>query len=240
MLKGQKLLAILACAGACSLPSVANAALTEKTGTFAGATVTYEVVTPAGFDPARPYPAVLVFGGGPQTLRMARTEAERWRPEAERRGYIIVSPATPDGSLFFEAADRIFPSFIEMILHNYKVAGKIHIAGLSNGGISAFHVAARYPQYFSTLTGYPGLLDGPDGRLTQAIKPMCIFMHVGDRDAGWRSALEAQSKDLAAKGFSVRFGVEKNEDHVIRAADLAARMFDEIESCRGSVSGGGR
>ena len=220
------------------MPRVAYAEIAEKTGTFAGATVTYEVVTPAGFDPARAYPAVLVFGGGPQTQRMARTEAERWRPEAERRGYIVISPATPDGSLFFEAADRIFPSFIEMILHNYKVAGKIHIAGLSNGGISAFHVAARYAQYFSTLTGYPGLLDGPETRLAPAVKPMCIFMHVGDRDAGWRSAMEAQSKDLAAKGFNIRFGVEKNEDHVIRAADLAARMLDEIESCRGSASGG--
>jgi poly(3-hydroxybutyrate) depolymerase len=163
---------------------------------------------------------------------MARTEAERWRSEAERRGYVIISPSTPDGSLFFEAADRIFPSFIEMILHDYKVAGKIHIAGLSNGGISAFHIAARYPQYFSTLTGYPGLLDGPDGRLAQAVKPMCIFMHVGDRDTGWRSAMEEQSKELVAKGFSVRFGVERNEDHVIRAADLASRMLDEIESCR--------
>jgi len=234
------MLAAVACVAVCAMPRVAYAELAEKTGTFAGATVTYEVVTPAGFDPARAYPAVLVFGGGPQTLRMARTEAERWRSEAERRGYLIVSPATPDGSLFFEAADRIFPSFIEMILHNYKVAGQIHIAGLSNGGISAFHVAARYPQYFSTLTGYPGLLDGPDVRLASAIKPMCIFMHAGDRDTGWRSALEDQSKDLGAKGFSVRFGVEKNEDHVIRAADLAARMFDEIESCRRSVSVGGR
>ena len=228
------------CAAACSFPSVANAALTEKTATFAGATVTYEVVTPSGFDPTRAYPAVLVFGGGPQTLRMARTEAERWRPEAERRGYIVVSPATPDGSLFFEAADRIFPSFIEMIGHDYKVAGKIHIAGLSNGGISAFHVAARYPEYFSTLTGYPGLLDGPDGRLAQAIQPMCIFMHVGDRDSGWRSAMDEQSKALAAKGFRIRFSVEKNEDHVIRAADLAARMLDEIESCHRDAGVGGR
>jgi len=44
--------------------------------------------------------------------------------------------------------------------------------------------------------------------------------------------MEEQSKALAAKGFSIRLGVEKNEDHVIRAADLAARMLDEIESCR--------
>ena len=143
-----------------------------------------------------------------------------------------MSPASPDGSLFFEAGDRIFPSFIEMILHDYKVAGKMHIAGLSNGGLSAFHIAARYPQYFSTLTGYPGLLEGPDSKLAQAIKPMCIFMHVGDRDTGWRLGMEEESKDLATKGFSIKISVEKNEDHIIRAADLPTRMYDEIESCR--------
>jgi poly(3-hydroxybutyrate) depolymerase len=228
----HRILAAAACIVACSIPRVADAALAEKTGTFAGAKVTYEVVTPAGFDPARAYPAVLVFTGGPQTLRGARSTAEQWRPEAERRGYLVVSPATPDGSLFFEAADRIFPSFIEMILHDYKVAGKIHIAGLSNGGISAFHIAARYAQYFSTLTGYPGLLNGPDASLDQAIKPMCIFMHVGDRDDGWRPEMAEQSKALAVKGFNVRFSVEKNEDHIIRAVDLPARLFEEIESCR--------
>jgi hypothetical protein len=32
------------------------------------------------------------------------------------------------------------------------------------------------------------------------------------------------------EGVCVRLVVEKNEDHVIRAADLPARMFDEIES----------
>ena len=43
----------------------------------------------------------------------------------------------------------------------YKVqGGKMHVAGHSNGGLSAFHVASKYPNYFATVTGYPGLLDG--------------------------------------------------------------------------------
>ena len=61
---------------------------------------------------------------------------------------------------------------------------------------------------------------------------MCIFMHVGDRDDGWRSEMAEQSKALAVKGFNVRFSVEKDEDHIIRAVDLPARRFEEIESCR--------
>ena len=111
------------------------------------------MVLPNGYDPTRTYPVVLVFTGGPQQLRMAEgTLNTDWRQEAERRGYVVISPGTPDGSLFFEGADRVFPSFLDQILKDYHVrGGKLHVAGHSNGGLSAFHVAARYPQYFVTL-----------------------------------------------------------------------------------------
>ena len=149
---------------AVGLAAPASAEIVEKQGTFNGLQVTYKVVLPEGYDVTRTYPTVLVFTGGPQTLQMAGNTLESdWRKEGERRGYILVSPGTPDGSLFFEGADRVFPQFLEQLLHDYKVkGGKFHVAGHSNGGLSAFHVAARYPQYFTTLTGYPGLLDGPD------------------------------------------------------------------------------
>ena len=61
----------------------------------------------------------------------------------------MVAPAAPDGELFFEGGARIFPEFLKMILADYKIQdGKFHIAGPSNGGIAAFHVAAANPQYF--------------------------------------------------------------------------------------------
>ena len=213
----------------------ASAEMIEKSGTFGGLKVTYKVVLPEKYDPARAYPAVLVFTGGPQTLQMAGSTLETdWRAEAERRGYIVISPGSPNGELFFEGADRIFPAFLDAILRDYKIRdGKLHIAGHSNGGLSAFHVAARHPTYFSTVTGYPGLLDGPDVARAQAIKPMCLFMHVGDQDGGWMSAMQAEAKDLTQKGFRIRIAVEKNQIHRLKAAEinLSSRLFDEIESC---------
>lgn len=214
----------------------ARAELIEKSGTFGGLKLTYKVVLPDGYDPNRTYPAVLVFTGGPQTLQMAANTLESdWRKEGERRGYILISPGSPDGSLFFEAADRVFPEFLERLLRDYKVTGgKFHVAGHSNGGLSAFHVAARYPQYFTTLTGYPGLLDGPDAGKTAALKSLCIFMHVGDQDAGWMTSMQRQADDLKKQGFKIQFTVEKNQVHRLKAAeiDLSNRLYQEIESCR--------
>lgn len=216
--------------------SLVWAAMVEETGTFGGLKLTYKVVLPDGYDAARAYPTVLVFTGGPQTLQMAqRTLETDWQKEAERRGYILVSPGTPDGNLFFEGADRVFPAFLDRILTDYKVKdGKLHVAGHSNGGLSAFHVAARYPQYFSTLVGYPGLLDGADAAKLDAIKPLCVFMHVGDQDGGWMSAMQRQAELMKEKGLKIRLTVEKNQVHRLKAAeiDLSNRLFQEIESCR--------
>ena len=39
-----------------------------------------------------------------------------FRAEAEKRGYIAVAPAAPDGQLFFEEVARILPEFRRMIL----------------------------------------------------------------------------------------------------------------------------
>ena len=194
----------------CALAQPARAEMIEKNGIFGGLKVTFKVVLPDGYDPKRTYPTVLVFTGGGQSLQAtANTLEADWRAEAERRGYVIVSPAAPDGRLFFEEGDRVFPKFLDRILRDYRVQkGKLHVAGHSNGGLSAFHVAAKYPQYFSTLTGYPGLLEGPDVARMAAIKPMCIYMHAGDQDSGWMPAMQQQAEDLRQKGFKIRMTVE--------------------------------
>jgi predicted esterase len=191
---------------------------------------------PNGYDPARTYPGVLVFTGGPQTLQMAGNTLESdWRSEAERRGYVVVSPGTPNGSLFFQDADRIFPDFLNAIVRDYKIRdGKLHIAGHSNGGLSAFHVASRYPKYFTTLIGYPGLLDTSEPARMQALKPLCIFMHVGDQDGGWMGAMQREAETMRQQGFKIRITVEKNQVHRLRAQEinLSSRLFEEIESCK--------
>lgn len=219
-----------------AMPQTAAAEMIEKKGRFGGLDLTYKVVLPPGFNPQRAYPAVLVFTGGGQQLSGAeRTLQSDWQAEGERRGYILIAPGTPNGDVFFQSADRVFPEFLDAILRDYRIeGGKLHVAGHSNGGLSAFHVATLYPQYFRTVTGYPGLLDGvSDPRRIEALKPMCVFMHVGDRDPGWRSAMERQYENLRKQGYRIRFQVEPNQVHRLRASEinLSRRLFDQIESC---------
>jgi len=125
----------------------ARADVMEKSRKVGRVTVQYKVVLPAGYDPAKTYPAIIALGGGPQTMNTVDGVLNRnLRAEAEKRGYIVIAPAAPDGQLFFEEGARIFPEFLKMMLADYKIEdGKFHIAGPSNGGIAAFHVAAANP-----------------------------------------------------------------------------------------------
>ncbi len=214
----------------------ASAAVVEKTGRFGGLQITYKVSLPPGYDASKPYPAILVFGGGSQTLQGAGNTMESdWRSEADQRGYIVISPAAPAAGLFFEGGDRAFPAFLEAMRRDYKIVpSRLHVAGHSNGGLSAFHIAVKYPAWFATVTGYPGLADGPDEDGLEKLKGKCLFMHVGDQDSGWSGAMKAQADSLRRQGYRIAYTVEKNQTHRLKAAELnlPRRLFDEIEGCK--------
>jgi poly(3-hydroxybutyrate) depolymerase len=213
--------------------SCAAAKVYDKSVEIGGVPVHYKVILPKDYDEGKAYPAVLAFPPGAQTMDLVLVTVQRnWAAEAERRGYIVIVPAAPRGELFFEGGARIFPQFVERMLKDYRIKdGKFHIAGMSNGGLSAFHIAAAYPQFFWTVTGFPGYLPDETPQRVTALAKMCINMHVGELDTGWLEAMQEQAKQFRAKGYTVSFTVEKGQSHVIGTltGDGAARLFDEIE-----------
>ena len=212
----------------------ARAEVLEKSRTVAGVAVQYKVVLPPGYDPARPYPAVVALGGGPQTMNTVDGVLNRnLRAEAEKRGYIVIAPAAPNGELFFESGARIFPEFLKLILADYKIrGGKFHIAGPSNGGIAAFHVAASNPQYFLSVTAFPGYMWQPTAAKLQAISKLCVFMYVGENDDYmWHDEMAREAEFLRGKGTVARYTVEKGQPHRIEtlAGASASRLFDNFD-----------
>jgi predicted esterase len=199
--------------------------------------VQYKVVLPNGYDPAKAYPAILAFGGGPQTMNTVEGILTRnFRTEAEKRGYIVIAPAAPDGDLFFEDGARIFPDFLKAILAEYKIeGGKFHIAGPSNGGIASFHVAAANPQYFLSVTAFPGYMWQPSTAKLQAISSMCVFMYVGELDEYmWHGEMKQEAEYLRSKGTVARYTVEKGQPHRLDtlAGANASRLFDGFEEAK--------
>jgi poly(3-hydroxybutyrate) depolymerase len=219
----------------------ARAEVVEKSATVRGLTVHYKVVLPIGYDATKEYPAIIALGGGPQTMNTVDGVLNRnLRAEAEKRGYIVIAPAAPDGLLFFEGGDRIFPDFLKKMLADYKIeSGKFHVAGPSNGGIAAFHVAAANPQYFRSVTAFPGYMWEPTLAKLQAISKMCVFMYVGENDEyRWHDEMKREAEFLQSKGDIARYSVEKGQPHRLEtlAGDKAGRLFDGFEQARKSCS----
>ena len=238
---GRMLSTVAAFSVLVSAPATARAEVLEKTAKVAGVTVQYKVVLPAGYDPAKAYPGIIALGGGPQTMNTVDGILNRnFRAEAEKRGYIVVAPAAPNGQLFFEGGARIFPEFLKMILADYKIEdGRFHIAGPSNGGIAAFHVAAANPQYFTSVTAFPGYMWQSTPAKLQAISKMCVFMYVGESDEyRWHDEMKREAEVLRSQGTVARYTVEKGQPHRLEtlAGVNASRLFDGFEEAKKGCS----
>ena len=234
------MLAVAAMA-AIAMSATLHADETEKTKKVGGTTVHYKVVLPNAYDPAKAYPAILALGGGPQTMNTVDAILSRnFRAEAEKRGYIVVAPAAPETGLFFEEGARIFPAFLKMILADYKIQdNKFHIAGPSNGGIASLHIAAANPDYFLSVTAFPGYMWEPTPAKLRAVSKMCVFMYVGEFDEyRWHDEMKREADVLRSSGTVARYTVEKGQPHRLEtlAGANAARLFDGFEETKKGCS----
>ena len=120
-----------------------------------------------------------------------------------------------------------------MILADYKIrGGKFHVAGPSNGGIAAMHVAGAYPQYFISVTAFPGYMWQPSRAKLDAISKLCVFLYVGELDEyHWHDEMKREAEYLSSKGTLARYTVEQGQPHRLAtlAGEHAGRLFDGFE-----------
>ena len=136
----------------------------------------------------------------------------------------------------------VIPDFLKQVLADYKIeGGKFHIAGPSNGGIASFHVAATYPQYFVSVTAFPGYMWEPSVAKLDAISKMCVFAYVGEHDEyRWHREMQREVEYLRNKGAVASYSEERGQPHRIEtlAGANASRLFDGFERARkGCVAG---
>jgi predicted esterase len=138
--------------------------------------------------------------------------------------------------LFFQGGARLVPEFLRAVLSDYRIQdGKFHVAGPSNGGIAAFHVAGQYPQYFLSVTAFPGYMWQPNAAKLEAIAHLCVFMYVGEFDEYmWHGEMKREADFLRSKGAVAQYVVERGQPHgiVTLTGSGAARLFDGFEQVR--------
>lgn len=198
-----------------------------------GSDVDYALVLPARFRDDKSYPALLAFPGGPQTLESVKGGLSRyWEHEAAKRGYIVFSPAAPPGKPFHGRGADLVPEFLQRQLAAFKIeGGKFHVAGSSNGGVSAFVAAIRYPELFHSLTALAGFpVEDADFSRLDRLKNIKVAMFVGASDQYWKEGMEKTRDRLRALGQPVYFEAIPRNGHFLPdlSFENSARIFERI------------
>ena len=197
-----------------------------------GKTLEYAVVTPADFDPETAYPVVVALPPGPQSRGLVDTGLELYfEAEAIKRGWVVISPAAPEGNSFHKGLDLEFDALLDLVESEYKIAGGVvHLAGVSNGGRSGFHQAGRAPSRFASLSALPGLPSSDeDWAALDGLAELPVAIWAGAEDADWVASAERAVRRLTElQAPELHLGIMAGQGHVLDAS-FAAELFDRLD-----------
>ncbi len=204
--------------------------------------IRYALVLPEGFDPAQQAVAStrlpMVFALPPGSQNEALVEqglALYWSEAARANRWIVASPAAPTGQLFHGAADGAALALAEALTAEFlPEGGRLHLAGVSNGGRSAFHLALDSPERWHSLTVLPGV--APEGADLSGLAQLPIALFGGGADEAWANGMRAAQEQLLAHGApAVHLELFEGEGHVPASLQGGERLFERLAIQRESA-----
>jgi pimeloyl-ACP methyl ester carboxylesterase len=200
-----------------------------------GVTIDYVVSVPEGFASGDEAPLLLAFPPGGQGLETARSVVEEtYAPEAQRLGWVVISPAATHVGLYFQGSELLVPGFLDWVeTWMTPEGGAPHVAGPSNGGISAFRYAALNTDRVLSVTTFPGFPQSEDDQSAlRQLANIPVRLYVGGTDTGWISPSEQVANTLEELGADVKLTIFEGEGHKITSTRDGALIFEQLETFR--------
>jgi len=199
-----------------------------------GTTVDYVTITPRGFAIGDSAPVFFALPPGAQDLEITTNVADVvYQDEAVRRGWVVVTPASPGGRWYENGNGLVAAEFLAWVHAWVDAEGdKVHLGGMSNGGLSAFHLAARMPGAFHSLLGYPGYPRSADASAIDNVADIPVRLWVGGDDTTWLENMESTAAKLRTVGTDVELFVLPGEPHVLQSTADGVAFFNELDASR--------
>ena len=189
-----------------------------------GTRVQYHVVTPPGFVPGGVYPVLLVLppaGGRPSDANEVLDAY--FRDEGRDAGWVIIGAIAPYNSttrlsrLFHLGGEDLIPPLLDIISNDVTFeGGKVHVAGISNGGAGAFRVATLYPDLVQSVLVLPGSAREEDLARLDALRGIPVRMYMGEHeDASSAERIETTFAALIEAGVEADLIVVPGDGHRI-------------------------
>ena len=165
----------------------------------------------------RASPLVILMGGGPGNASISQ-DTSRWLGSGfAQRGWMVAVPISPNNRSFRGGVNNaLITDLITQLQKRQNIAqGKVLLAGVSNGGMSALEIARRNPQDYLGVAAVPAI-SGADTD-NEALRNFPIYLRIGGNDQlDWADRFDETVASLTEAGVVLDADVLDGAPHMFR------------------------
>ena len=148
-----------------------------------------------------PAPLVILMGGGPGNASISRDTSIWLGGGFAERGWMVAVPVSPNNRAFRgdENNQKVEQLIVELQKKEEILDGKVLLAGISNGGMSALEIARRNPDNYMGVAAVPALATSVVDNRVLAGFP--VYLRIGGADQlGWADRFDETAEALTEAG----------------------------------------
>lgn len=166
---------------------------------------------------SEPAPLLILMGGGPGNASISRDTSIWLGGGFAQRGFMVAVPISPNNRAFRgdENNSKVEQLIVELQKRNYIAGGKVLLAGISNGGMSALEIARRNPDKYFGVAAVPALATSVVDNRPLAGFP--VYLRIGGADQlGWADRFDETVEALTEAGVALNAAILDSAPHMFR------------------------
>tara|TARA_B100000700_G_scaffold224074_1_gene247065 strand:+ start:1998 stop:2624 length:627 start_codon:yes stop_codon:yes gene_type:complete len=166
---------------------------------------------------SEPSPLVILMGGGPGNASISRDTSIWLGGGFAERGWMVAVPVSPNNRAFRgdENNHKVEQLITELQKRDEISNGKVLLAGISNGGMSALEIARRNPANYMGVAAVPALATSVVDNRVLAGFP--VYLRIGGADQlGWADRFDETAEALTDAGVDLDAAILDSAPHMFR------------------------
>ena len=166
---------------------------------------------------SEPSPLVILMGGGPGNASISRDTSIWLGGGFAERGWFVAVPVSPNNRAFRgdENNHKVEQLITELQKRDEIANGKVLLAGISNGGMSALEIARRNPANYMGVAAVPALATSVVDNRVLAGFP--VYLRIGGADQlGWADRFDETAEALTEAGVDLDAAILDSAPHMFR------------------------
>lgn len=177
------------------------------------------------------HPLVILMGGGPGNVSISQ-DTSRWLGSGfAQRGWMVAVPISPNNRSFRGGANNalIAELIVELQKRDDVAQGKVLLAGVSNGGMSALEIARRNPQRYFGVAAVPAISSTDTDN--ESLDGFPVYLRIGGADQlDWADRFDETVASLRDAGVDLDADILDGAPHMFRMEwESLEEWLDEIQ-----------